>query len=305
MATYLQYGWRKIQVRLPGGDRDGLTLDMAGDSRSAAGGDYCGRIISRSHRDALRGSRTHTKLPPQASGVPGRLVVAVGTITAPILLRLCSGVEEDQLRRTGSFLLLTSGFALAGFVDDMLGGHSQSGFAGHLGALRQGVFTTGMFKVVFGGAISLGTVELLGPGAVGLMVVLDAMLIALSANLVNLLDRRPGRATKGFLLGFALLGVWLWTKERASGLGRLLNPAGSALGAAIAFFPSDLRERAMLGDTGSNVLGAALGYGMLQLAPAWRVAVLAALVWLTLVSERRSFGEIEGSNCSLLDGLGR
>jgi hypothetical protein len=69
---------------------------------------------------------------------PAGLVVAVGTITAPILLRLCSGVEEDQLRRTGSFLLLTSGFALAGFVDDMLGGHSQSGFAGHLGALRQG-----------------------------------------------------------------------------------------------------------------------------------------------------------------------
>jgi len=238
---------------------------------------------------------------------PAGLVVAVGTITAPILLRLCSGVEEDQLRRTGSFLLLTSGFALAGFVDDMLGGHSQSGFAGHLGALRQGVFTTGMFKVLFGGAISLGTVELLGPGAVGLMVVLDAMLIALSANLVNLLDRRPGRATKGFLLGFALLGVWLWTKERASGLGRLLNPAGSALGAAIAFFPSDLRERAMLGDTGSNVLGAALGYGMLQLAPAWRVAVLAALVWLTLVSERRSFGEIiEGSKLlRFLDGLGR
>jgi hypothetical protein len=48
---------------------------------------------------------------------PAGLVVAVGTITAPILLRLCSGVEEDQLRRTGSFLLLTSGFALAGFVD--------------------------------------------------------------------------------------------------------------------------------------------------------------------------------------------
>jgi hypothetical protein len=97
-------------------------------------------------------------------------------------------------------------------------------------------------------------------------------------------------------------------KREGFGFGTPAQPGRiCAWGAAIAFFPSDLRERAMLGDTGSNVLGAALGYGMLQLAPAWRVAVLAALVWLTLVSERRSFGEIiEGSKLlRFLDGLGR
>lgn len=238
---------------------------------------------------------------------PAGLVVTVGSVLAPILIGACVGVEENQPARIGAYLLLTSGFAMAGFVDDMLGGHSQSGFRGHLGALRHGVFTTGMFKVVFGAAISLGAVELLGAGVVGVRALLDAVLIALSANLINLLDRRPGRAIKGFLFGFAILGAWLWAKERALGLGRLLNPAGAALGAAIAFLPSDLGERAMLGDTGSNVLGAALGYGMLQLDAWWRTVALAILVWLTLASEKRSFGEIIEGNVVLrfLDGLGR
>lgn len=238
---------------------------------------------------------------------PAGLVVAAGAVLAPILIGAIVGVEGNQLGRIGAYLLLTTGFALAGFVDDMLGGHSQSGFGGHLGALRQGVFTTGMFKVVFGAAISLGSVELLRSGSIGVMALLDAVLIALSANFINLVDRRPGRAIKCFLLGFAILGAWLWTKEKALGLGLLLNPAGSALGAAIVFFPSDLGERAMLGDTGSNVLGAALGYGMLHLAPVWRTTALAVLVWLTLASEKRSFGEIIEGNRMLrfLDRLGR
>ncbi|MGB4008418.1 MAG: hypothetical protein WBL79_07430, partial [Bacillota bacterium] len=158
-----------------------------------------------------------------------------------------------------------------------------------------------------GGAVSLGAVELLAMAPVGIRDLMDAAVVALSANLINLLDRRPGRAIKGFLLGFAALSMWFWMKDGKAGLARMLSPAGSALGAAIAFFPADLGETAMLGDTGSNALGAALGYCLLQMTVGWRTSALIVLVWLTLASERMSFGKVIEDNRVLrfIDRLGR
>src|SRR5690606_38372645 len=76
------------------------------------------------------------------------------------------------------------------------------GFHGHLSALRHGRLTSGAVKLAGVGAAGLAAAALLGPGrhrgrlggAVELL--LGAGVVAGSANLLNLLDLRPGRALK-------------------------------------------------------------------------------------------------------------
>ena len=82
-----------------------------------------------------------------------------------------------------------------------------------------------------------------------------ALVVALAANLGNLLDRAPGRVGKVSLLAIVVLAV---TSHLAPGL------TGPALvgGAGVGMLWPDLRERCMLGDTGSNVLGAGAGLGL-------------------------------------------
>ncbi|MCR4426301.1 MAG: hypothetical protein NUW23_08965, partial [Firmicutes bacterium] len=194
------------------------------------------------------------------------------------------------------------GFGFVGFVDDVLGDHSRSGFSGHLtAAIRDRALTSGMFKVVMGGAVSLAGAALLGRHWVTF--VLDAIMIALAANFVNLLDRRPGRAIKAY----ALLHVLTVTSGYV--FLRWFPPAEAAavFGSAVAFAPRDLRERAMLGDTGANPLGASLGLSLVHLPLTPRLAALFALAALTLLSEFRSFGSIIDGNRVLrfLDELGR
>ena len=79
--------------------------------------------------------------------------------------------------------------------------------------------------------------------------VLTTGLVAGTANLVNLLDLRPGRAGEG-------------RRPRRRGDPRRArpgdwSPARSAR--PLAVLPADLGERVMLGDAGANALGALLG----------------------------------------------
>src|SRR5204862_7647844 len=119
-----------------------------------------------------------------------------------------------------------------------------------------------------------------------------ALLVGLAANALNQLDTKPGRALKAFALGSAALG---------------LRPRG-ALGLAVLIAPYDLREMAMLGDAGSNALGALLGYGSVATftARGQRLAI-AALAGLTILGETRSLGELieRTPGLSYLDRLRR
>ena len=70
----------------------------------------------------------------------------------------------------------------------------------------------------------------------------------------------------------------------------------------------DLAERAMLGDTGANAIGAVLATGALRRwTPRARIMGLAATVAATLASERVSFTEVIATTPGLaqLDQLGR
>jgi UDP-N-acetylmuramyl pentapeptide phosphotransferase/UDP-N-acetylglucosamine-1-phosphate transferase len=132
-------------------------------------------------------------------------------------------------------------------------------------------------------------------------VLVDAALVALAANLANLLDRAPGRTIKYALVAYVPLGLLAGTA--ATGVA-LAVVAGSA--AALVW--GDLRERFMLGDAGANALGAALGMAtVLEASPDVRTVVAVVLLGLTLVSEAVSFTRIIQAvmPLRLFDQLGR
>jgi hypothetical protein len=119
-----------------------------------------------------------------------------------------------------------------------------------------------------------------------------AVLVALCANVLNQLDTRPGRALKAFLAGSLVLGG---------------KPRG-AVAVAVLLAPYDHREMVMLGDAGSNALGAVLGLGSVRrLTGPRRIAAIGALAALTVLADRRSLGTLIESTPGLreLDALGR
>jgi hypothetical protein len=101
------------------------------------------------------------------------------------------------------------------------------------------------------------------------------MLVSLSANLLNQLDTRPGRALKAYVLASLVL------RRRP----------GRADAVAVLIAPYDLREMAMLGDAGSNALGAVLGLSSVaRITGRKRWSAIGALALLTLAGETRSLG---------------
>jgi hypothetical protein len=180
--------------------------------------------------------------------------------------------------------LAVVGAAVAGALDDLTGGTATKGLKGHLGALRRGTVTTGAVKVAVLGAAGLASCAWSDArrGRASLLpTVTGAALVAGSANLANLLDLRPGRALKVALA----CGTPLVVRG---------GPAAAAVtGAGLTVLRDDLRGRSMLGDTGANPLGAAVGLAAAQaLGPRGRAAALAVVAGLILVSERVSFSRV-------------
>jgi UDP-GlcNAc:undecaprenyl-phosphate GlcNAc-1-phosphate transferase len=210
--------------------------------------------------------------------------------------------------RTAAMLAALSAGAL-GSYDDLAGSGSSRGLRGHFGALAKGEVTTGAVKVLGIGAAGLLAGALVQHKPIDKL--LAGIVIAGSANLVNLLDLRPGRAIKAGLIA----GTPVALARRGSGSGEHgmrtrgagVLAAGS-LGAAAALLPEDLSERAMLGDAGANALGAALGVA--AAAGSGRVGLLlraASIIGLTLASEKVSFTKVIAASPPLnaIDMLGR
>jgi UDP-GlcNAc:undecaprenyl-phosphate GlcNAc-1-phosphate transferase len=191
---------------------------------------------------------------------------------------------DPELRR---WIVYVLGVALLGLLDDSLGRGAAAaaprGWRGHADAVLQGRFSTGAIKAV--GALALAAYAVSGRGREGLDYVADLALLLLTTNLFNLLDLRPGRVEKAFGLLLAGLCLGAWTAEPLELLGLFIGPV--AVGA---FYT--LRERAMLGDTGSNLIGALAGISLLvTLSDDARLVALAIVVALTLYGEFRSISE--------------
>ncbi len=145
-----------------------------------------------------------------------------------------------------------------GLADDLVSGPAR-GIRGHL---RAGM-TTGTLKAL---AIPLY-------GLVRTRSISGALLVALSANFLNQLDTRPGRALKAYLAVAPLVRA--------------------PLVPAVLIAPYDLREMTMLGDAGSNALGAMLGLSSVdRFTGRGRKLAIAALAGLNLLGEIRSLGEL-------------
>jgi UDP-N-acetylmuramyl pentapeptide phosphotransferase/UDP-N-acetylglucosamine-1-phosphate transferase len=191
------------------------------------------------------------------------------------------------------------GAGAVGLYDDVVGGrpeHKAKGFHGHVAALREGRVTSGMVKIVGAGAAGLAASAMLPSGgrrgpSRATNVVLGAGVIAGLANLMNLFDLRPGRATKvGMLIGAPLV----------DGPGGAI--AAATMGAAGGLLPEDLDEQTMLGDAGANALGALLGVALAaRTGPYGRAALLAGIAGLTAASERVSFTKVIAATPVLRD----
>jgi UDP-GlcNAc:undecaprenyl-phosphate/decaprenyl-phosphate GlcNAc-1-phosphate transferase len=244
---------------------------------------------------------------PAASGmlIPIAAVLAIGPLAA-----LDELADTDTLApEVGPALVFVLGVGVLGLIDDLLGGQrpagareelgSPRGLRGHARAAVAGNFSTGALKAA--GVIGLALYVLANQGRSASEYLVGVGLLALSTNLFNLLDLRPGRAGKAFVALGAVLTIGSWNTHALEALGLFIGPA-------LVLLPYDLRERAMLGDTGSNVLGAVAGLWLISaLGPTGEAVALGVLALLTLYGEFRSISALVDRNVLLrrLDSLGR
>jgi len=195
------------------------------------------------------------------------------------------GAEPGLTVQRSEVLFAVFAFGLLGLVDDLLGDESARGFKGHVRALFHGEITTGFLKLFGGAAVAIVLVAT--PGfATGRRLIIDAVLIALAANLGNLLDRAPGRTIKAAMIAYVPLAIVL-------GDGAVGVAIAPAMGAAFGLLPADLREELMLGDAGANVIGAVLGLGVvLGRGEVTRTTALILLVVANVAAEVVSFSSI-------------
>ncbi len=254
--------------------------------------------------DTSRWDRTNHRGEP-VSLLEGPAFVS-GTLAA---LALTPGVRG---RLRAAALLAGAAAGGLGAYDDLAEQQVRKGLTGHLGALARGEVTTGAVKVLGLGASGLAASALVGsPARTRVGAVADVLaggaVVAGCANLLNLLDLRPGRALKATLGAAALGSAPLATASSAAASLASAPVAAAAAGAALGLLPDDLAARTMLGDTGANAAGALLGVAALTGGRRSRWALLAALVALTVASEKVSFTRvIEGTPVLReLDGWGR
>ncbi|SHK06218.1 hypothetical protein [Desulforamulus aeronauticus] len=209
-------------------------------------------------------------------------------------------LQSDSVHLEGLiFLFAICAMTLLGMVDDIFGSRAATGLKGHIKKMLQGELTTGGLKLLAGGLISLAVAVVVSHGWQQVMV--NTLVIALSINAINLLDLRPGRAGKGFLLGAVLLFLGGWPSQQLCWLAVMV-------GALLAYLPYDLKAKAMMGDTGSNALGATIGITAAMVLPETaKLGYLVFLIAFHLLTEKYSLTKIIEKNKMLnyLDQLGR
>lgn len=229
----------------------------------------------------------------------GAVVAAAALVALIALAPLQQLAEADVFHPELGFVLpYALGAALLGLVDDTLSDRAR-GWRGHGRAMLEGQFSTGALKAA--GTLGLALFVLAGRGLSSGDYLLAAAVLVLCTNLFNLLDLRPGRSVKAFVLLGAALTLGSWDLRPLWVLGLLVGPV---LVAGL----YDVREQAMLGDTGSNLIGALAGLWLvLTLDTVGQAIAVAALLFLTLYGEFRSITELVARTPGLreLDSLGR
>jgi len=238
----------------------------------------------------------HTKLNYRNRRLPcpfGVLTLAAALLALIPLLLIARFTSTAVLHpETLPISLYAFGVLALGLVDDTLApdtspqtaGPAHRGWRGHGAAALRGELTTGVLKAVGSLGLALFAMSYLGLSN-GRWLLATGVLV-LATNVFNLLDLRPGRSSKAFVL----LGAGLTIGSREL---RPLWALGLFAAPALLAGVYDLRERAMLGDTGANLLGALAGLWLvLTLSETGQLVALGLLAVVTVYGELRSISTL-------------
>jgi UDP-GlcNAc:undecaprenyl-phosphate/decaprenyl-phosphate GlcNAc-1-phosphate transferase len=242
------------------------------------------------------------------------LVAALAALIVVAPLDKLAGLDIFRPESEDAFLYVV-GVALLGLLDDLIGSGAlrppgpagpaagaaapPRGWRGHTRATIAGGLSTGAVKAA--GSLGLALYVLAGSGLDAGEYLLAVGLLVLATNVFNLLDLRPGRSIKALVLLGAALSLGAWNLDPLWALGLFAGPI-------LVLLPLDLREQGMLGDTGSNVVGAVGGLWLvLTLDTTGQAIALAVIALITLYGEFRSISTLVERTPLLrhLDSLGR
>jgi len=259
---------------------------------------------------ALRdGGHTRLNYRDRALPYPFGVLVAAAALLALIPLTLLARLASVAVfePRAIPVSLYALGVLLLGLIDDTLARERPGagdapvhrGWRGHGAAALRGELSTGVLKAAGSLGLALFAASYLGLSNARWL--LAAGVLVLATNVFNLLDLRPGRSAKAFVL----LGAALLIGSQSM---RALWTIGLFAAPALVAGLYDLRERSMLGDTGANLLGALAGLWLvLTLSGLGQLIALALLAAITLYGEIRSLSALIARTPVLreLDSWGR
>ena len=236
---------------------------------------------------------------PLGALTPAAALVAL----VPLALVQQLGSGEFFHAEAVAVALYALGVIALGLLDDMLGARSgrpaPRGWRGHSAAVLRGELSTGALKAA--GSLGLALFVTSFQALSDSRWLLASAVLVLATHLFNLLDLRPGRATKALLI----LGAGLLIGSQDA---RPLWSLGLFAGPALVAGFYDLRERAMLGDSGASLLGALAGLWLvLTLSGTGQAIALALLAALTVYGELYSLSALIERTRALrrLDSWGR
>jgi UDP-N-acetylmuramyl pentapeptide phosphotransferase/UDP-N-acetylglucosamine-1-phosphate transferase len=234
----------------------------------------------------------------------GIAIAAAGVLAIGLCTALAQIAKVDAFGVGGLSLTYLLGVALLGLVDDLLAGRSR-GWRGHGDAVLAGEFSTGALKAV--GSLALALYALAGETFFGTgHYLLQVAVLVLTTNLFNLLDLRPGRSAKAFVLLGVVLSLIAW--HGRYGVNAPLWVLGPLAAPAVVVGFYDLRERTMLGDVGANLIGGLAGFWIIEaLDTTGQLVALAVVLALTVYGEFRSLSALIERTPLLrqIDSIGR
>ena len=232
-------------------------------------------------------------------GIPETVYMAAAAI---ILTKLpYDFINRDLLPVTGhqifmgrAIVFVTGAMCVLGALDDFYGTREVGGFKGHFRMLiKEHKLTTGAVKALGGGLVGVifAAVSFFSRMIPADMIIPAALIVPLSANTVNILDLRPGRAAAAFFAGIIVTLIFA---------AKLLLPM-SAVYAVLAiifiFAVFDSRAKMMMGDAGSNSIGAFAGVISALACPLWfNIIAILFHIAIQLYSEKHSITKLIAEN---------
>ncbi|MDU0964483.1 MAG: glycosyl transferase [Peptostreptococcus anaerobius] len=207
-------------------------------------------------------------------------------------------IEHDRLLLIFVLLFAVMAMAFAGIMDDAIGNRDVTGLKGHFLSMFKGRLTTGGFKAVLGGFIGIVVSAAVADNILG--VVVGTLVVALATNFMNLLDLRPGRAIKVYLIISILVLIFAGDFNRQ--LYMLLLPG------VVSYFIFDIKALSMMGDAGSNVLGVFIGVMIvISFSIQVQLVCLVGLIAIHVLTEKYSLTKLieQNSVLNFIDKLGR